>query len=311
MNKSLYDNRSHIFFTQRSFVFPKGTFVKAFPRYRFFCSLTSLTLATLGGILTVLVPGMGEAAPALSPESAPEPALVFTVSVSDQNGKSPRLRTVTYTITDDAMRIDAPAKDADRSYLWNLSARTVASLDNEKKTYHADSLDKIMGFVDFSQLLGQSAGNNPKDRVVRGTVPRTVAGVTCTDTTTLHRFKGRVVGMINGDQKIVQCLATVFPGSDLYRTFQEGLAALAKKAAPDKTGAPPPFTPLSLETVRTTDYSKGFLVKILSALHLYDSSKIPARQVERETVTELSVRPVPPDTFTIPASYKKETAPAS
>ncbi len=264
------------------------------------------SLISLALFLGLLSPGTARSASSAAPDKK---ALVFTVSVSDQGaGKTAALRTVTYTITDDAMRIDAPGKDADRSYLWNLSTRTVASLDNLKKTYHADSLDKIMGFVDFSQLLGQSAGNNPKDRVIQSTVPRTVAGVSCTDTTTLHRFKGRVVGMINGDQKIVQCLATDFPGSDLYRSFQTGLAALAKKAAPEKTGAPPRFTPLSLETVRTTDYSKGFLVKILSALHLYDSSKIPARQVERETVTALDVRPVAADTFSIPASYHKETA---
>ena len=196
------------------------------------------SLISLALFLGLLSPGTARSASSAAPDKK---ALVFTVSVSDQGaGKTAALRTVTYTITDDAMRIDAPGKDADRSYLWNLSTRTVASLDNLKKTYHADSLDKIMGFVDFSQLLGQSAGNNPKDRVVQSTVPRTVAGVSCTDTTTLHRFKGRVVGMINGDQKIVQCLATDFPGSDLYRSFQTGLAALAKKAAPEKTGAPPP-----------------------------------------------------------------------
>lgn len=271
-------------------------------------SYTFLSLVSLGGVLGIFAPWAGEAAQI----SAPETALVFTVRVSDHNaGKSPAVRTVTYTITNDAMRIDAPAEGSDRSYLWNLSTRTVASLDNGKRTYHADSLDKIMGFVDFSQLLGQYAGNNPKDKVIPGTVFRTVAGVPCTDKTTLHRFKGRVVGMINGDQKIVQCLATTFPGSDLYRNFQTGLAALAKKGASGKTAVPPPFMPLALETVRTTDYSKGFLVKILSALHLYDSSKIPERQVEREKVTALSVRSVPSGTFSIPASYQKETAPAS
>ncbi len=268
----------------------------------------SLAFVALGGILGILAPPAGEAASGTSPESA----LVFAVRVSDHSaGKSPVVRTVTYTIARDAMRIDAPTDGTVRSYLWNLSTRTVASLDNGKKTYHADSLDKIMGFVDFSQLLGQYAGNNPKDKVFRGAASRTVAGVSCTDKTTLHRFKGRVVGMINGDQKIVQCLATDFPGSDLYRSFQSGLAALAKKGPSTKSAVPPPFLPLSLETIRTTDYSKGFLVKILSALHLYDSSKIPERQVERETVTLLAVRPVPADTFSVPVSYRKETAPAS
>ena len=265
------------------------------------------SLISLALFLGLLSPGTARSASSAAPDKK---ALVFTVSVSDQGaGKTAALRTVTYTITDDAMRIDAPGKDADRSYLWNLSTRTVASLDNLKKTYHADSLDKIMGFVDFSQLLGQVAGNNPKDRVIEATAPRTVAGVACTDRTILHRFKGRVVGMINGDQKIVLCLASTFPGSDLYGAFQKALAALAAKNSPHSSAPLPGISPLSLETVRTTDSSKGFLVKILSALHLYDSSRIPVRTREREGVDSLAVKDLPPGTFSVPSSYKKESSP--
>ena len=240
---------------------------------------------------------------------ASEPALVFTVVASKEGEADHSVHRITYTISAHAMRIDSPGPEGNRSYIWNLSTRTVAALDNDKKTYHSDSLDKIMGFVDFSQLLGQYAGNNPKDRVIQGTTPRTVAGVACTDRTILHRFKGRVVGMVNGDQKIVLCQATTFPGSDLYGSFQQALARLAAKNAP-KTASPlPGISPLSLETVRTTDYSKGFLVKILSALHLYDSSRIPARTREREVVESLAVVPVPSETFDIPASYRKEASP--
>ncbi|MGC8529481.1 MAG: hypothetical protein ACP5OP_04695 [Leptospirillia bacterium] len=251
-------------------------------------------------------PSFGEALPEAE---APEPALVFTVVASKEGEPDHSVHRITYTIAAKAMRIDAPGPEGNRSYLWNLSTRTVAALDNDKKTYHSDSLDKIMGFVDFSQLLGQYAGNNPKDRVIQGTTPRTVAGVTCTDRTILHRFKGRVVGMVNGDQKIVLCQATTFPGSDLYDSFQQALAKLAVKNAP-KTASPlPGISPLSLETVRTTDYSKGFLVKILSALHLYDSSRIPARTREREVVESLAVMPVSSATFEIPVSYRKEASP--
>lgn len=236
-------------------------------------------------------------------------ALVFTVLSSKSGEKDKTVRRITYTIAADAMRIDTPGPGGSRSYLWNLSTRTVAALDNDKKTYHADSLDKIMGFVDFSQLLGQYAGNNPKDRIIEATATRTVAGVACTDRTILHRFKGRVVGMINGDQKIVLCLASTFPGSDLYGAFQKALAALAAKNSPHSSAPLPGISPLSLETVRTTDYSKGFLVKILSALHLYDSSRIPVKTREREVVDSLAVMDLPSGTFAAPPSYKKETPP--
>lgn len=245
----------------------------------------------------------------LQTAQADQQALVFTVVAT----KTPKageadhsVHRITYTIAADAMRIDSPGPDGNRSYIWNLATRTVAALNNDKKTYHSDSLDKIMGFVDFSQLLGQYAGNNPKDRVIEGTTPRTVAGVACIDRTILHRFKGRVVGMVNGDQKIVLCQARTFPGSDLYGSFQQALSRLAAKNSPKSSSPLPGISPLSLETVRTTDYSKGFLVKILSALHLYDSSRIPVRTREREAVDSLSVQTVPDGTFAIPPSYRKE-----
>ena len=240
---------------------------------------------------------------------ASEQALVFTVVATKEGEADHSVHRITYTIAADAMRIDSPGPDGNRSYIWNLSTRTVAALDNDKKTYHADSLDKIMGFVDFSQLLGQYAGNNPKDRIIEGTTSRMVAGVACTDRTILHRFKGRVVGMVNGDQKIVLCQAKTFPGSDLYGAFQQALARLAAKNSPKSASPLPGISPLSLETVRTTDYSKGFLVKILSTLHLYDSSRIPVRTREREAVESLSVMPAPPGAFSIPASYRKEASP--
>ena len=50
-------------------------------------------------------------------------------------------------------------------------------------------------------------------------------------------------------------------------------------------------------------------MKILSSLHLYDSSRIPARTREREVVESLAVVPVPSGTFDIPASYRKEASP--
>lgn len=265
----------------------------------------------LGFLLIAIFSSLSEAKASGSSENSDRhgPALVFTVLSSKSGEKDKTVRRITYTIAADAMRIDTPGPGGSRSYLWNLSTRTVAALDNDKKTYHSDSLDKIMGFVDFSQLLGQVAGNNPKDRVIEATAPRTVAGVACTDRTILHRFKGRVVGMINGDQKIVLCLASTFPGSDLYGAFQKALAALAAKNSPHSSAPLPGISPLSLETVRTTDYSKGFLVKILSALHLYDSSRIPVRTREREVVDSLAVKDLPPGTFSVPSSYKKEASP--
>ncbi len=265
----------------------------------------------LGFLLIAIFSSLSEAKASGSSENSDRhgPALVFTVLSSKSGEKDKTVRRITYTIAADAMRIDTPGPGGSRSYLWNLSTRTVAALDNDKKTYHSDSLDKIMGFVDFSQLLGQVAGNNPKDRVIEATAPRTVAGVACTDRTILHRFKGRVVGMINGDQKIVLCLASTFPGSDLYGAFQKALAALAAKNSPHTSAPLPGISPLSLETVRTTDYSKGFLVKILSALHLYDSSRIPVRTREREVVDSLAVKDLPPGTFSVPSSYKKEASP--
>ena len=265
----------------------------------------------LGFLLIAIFSSLSEAKASGSSENSDRhgPALVFTVLSSKSGEKDKTVRRITYTIAADAMRIDTPGPGGSRSYLWNLSTRTVAALDNDKKTYHSDSLDKIMGFVDFSQLLGQVAGNNPKDRVIEATAPRTVAGVSCTDRTILHRFKGRVVGMINGDQKIVLCLASTFPGSDLYGAFQKALAALAAKNSPHSSAPLPGISPLSLETVRTTDYSKGFLVKILSALHLYDSSRIPVRTREREVVDSLAVKDLPPGTFSVPSSYKKEASP--
>jgi hypothetical protein len=245
----------------------------------------------------------------LPPSPGSRLALIFTVLVSDEtSGKPPVLRNVAYTMTGDALRIDAPADGTGKSYIWNLETKTVASLDNEKRTYHSDSLDKIMGFVDFSQLLGQYAGNNPKDSVTLSNNPSSIAGITCRTTTRLHHFKGRVVGMINGDQTTTQCLADSFPGSDLYGSFQNALAALSKSSSGKGTG--PRFSPLSLETVRTTDYTPGFLVKILATLHLYDISRVPGRQTEKETVSTLFTRPVPDSIFSIPSSYKKEAAPA-
>ena len=289
-------------------IFPKGSFVHPLLSKKGVSSFSSMILFSL--LSVPLAPWSAQATPSIPGTSTT--ALVFTVSVSDAtSGRTPVARAVTYTISDQAMRIDAPSKGNDHSYIWNLSTKTVASLDNEHKTFHSDSLVNIMGFVDFSQLLGQNAGNNPKDQVVQGHASRSVSGIPCTDTTILHRFKGRVVGMINGDQKIVQCLTTDFPGNTLYREFQVKLASLAKKSSKVPPAGAPVVTPLSLETVRTTDYSKGFLVKILSTLHLYDSSKIPSRQIEREKVTSLEIRQVSSTVFSIPASYKKETAPAS
>lgn len=236
-------------------------------------------------------------------------ALTFSVKIVDKTaGKTPAVKSVVYTMTGTALRIDASGAGTDRSYIWNLGTKTVASLDNTARTYHSDSLDKIMGFVDFSQLLGQYAGNNPKDSLIQGKADRTVAGIPCRETTRIHHFKGRVVGMINGDQTITQCLADTFPGSDLYRAFQHALARLSLKS---KKGPEPPVAPLSLETVRTTDYSPGFLIKLASALKLYDLSRVPGRQVEQETVQSLSTGSVPETLFAVPSAFSKESAPPS
>lgn len=251
---------------------------------------------------------MADPLASLSPGSVP--ALSFTILVSNRTqGKAADRKTIVYTMAGDALRIDATGDGSDRSYIWNLSARTVASLDNTKHTYHSDSLNKIMGFVDFSQLLGQYAGNNPKDSVTTSKETRTVAGIPCEMTTRIHHFKGRVVGMINGDQTITQCLSEKFPGHGIYQTFQKALAALSKNSS-GKSALPPPIAPLSLETVRTTDYAPGFLVRFLAAVRLYDLSRVPGRQIEKESVQTLSTRRVPDTFFSVPSGYKKEAPPA-
>ncbi|MEC4682082.1 MAG: hypothetical protein VST70_00130 [Nitrospirota bacterium] len=273
-----------------------------------FCRLTLISLAFMIPTL-VLAPSLLRAETPVASSSGSRDGVTFTVVVSlDAAGKAPDIKSITYTMTPEALRIDAPGEGTGKSYIWNLATRTVASLDNEKHTYHSDSLNKIMGFVDFSQLLGQYAGNNPKDSVTVSSTPETVAGISCRKTTRLHHFKGRVVGMINGDQTITQCLADTFPGVGIYQAFQKGLAALSQNSS--KEGPRPQMAPLSLETIRTTDYSPGFLVKLLASLHLYDLSRVPGRQIEKETVQSLLTRSVPDSFFSIPSSYARETTPA-
>lgn len=232
--------------------------------------------------------------------------LEWTIKLStEQTGKSPTTHTLVYSMTPNVLRIDQPGWKGFDIILWRLDLRKVYALDTAHKTYREEPVEKVLAYQNFSDLIGQHAGNNPGDVKKTMPSPMTFSGYTCQPKQILHKFRGTVVGMINGDQETIVCNSDSITGFESIRKFQENLAKLSPSKTPSPPGKPAFQNSFSLYLKRTTHYHAGFIVKLLNSVGLYDLSKIPAVQKEEARVTDVKTSTFSPDFFNVPPGYKK------
>ncbi len=242
-------------------------------------------------------------------DSLPGPDLdgvEWTIKMStEQTGKTPTTHTLMYSMTPNVLRIDQPGWKGFDIILWRLDLRKVYALDTVHKTYREESVGKVLAYQNFSDLIGQHAGSNPGDVKKTMASPMTVSGYTCQPEQILHKFRGIVVGMINGDQETIVCNSDSISGFEAIRKFQENMAKLSPSKTPSSPGKPVLRNSFFLYLKRTTHYQAGFIVKLLNTVGLYDLSKIPTMQKEEARVTEIKETSFSPDFFNVPAGYKK------
>ena len=238
--------------------------------------------------------------PALSTEQSQ--GLRWTVEIrTEQSGKPTQSHQLTYSATPTALRIDQPDNKGVNRILWRLDLGKVYAIDTRTRTYQIQSIKKILSYQGFSDLIGQHAGSNPGDIHTIGHTQETVAGYTCTPETYRHKFRGSVVGMINGDQKTIVCASPDIQGFQALQSFRQHLLAMG--------GSKMKFSGTSsafyLSISRDTRYKKGFIIRILNAIGLYDASKVPAFQKESSVVQNVSQVSFSPSTFRLSPDYRK------
>jgi hypothetical protein len=259
-------------------------------------------LGTLLVMSVVLAPEVGFSSPTGEPDLS---GIAWTIKLTtEQTGKQTATHTLVYSMTPDILRIDQPGWKGFDIIIWRLDLHKVYALDTEHKTYREEAVEKVLSYQNFSDLIGQHAGNNPGD--VRKTLDTTmtVGGYTCHPEQILHKFRGTVVGMINGDQETIVCNSGSVQGFETVRKFQENLSGLS----PKKSASPPAPSfqnTFSLYLKRTTHYQAGFIVKLLHTIGLYDLSKIPSMQREEAKVTDIRTTHFSQDFFNVPAGYRK------
>ena len=288
-----------------SHIFIRGYFWMSFtPRFRR-ASLRNLSLAILSAV--ILLDGHPQNAaladspvPELSPEQ--NQGLKWTVEIrTEQSGKAPQAHQLTYSATPSALRIDQPDNKGVDLILWRLDLGKVYAVDTKTRTYQVQSIKKILSYQGFSDLIGQHAGSNPGDVHTREHSLETVAGYTCTPEMYRHRFRGSVVGMINGDQKTVVCASPDVKGFKALKDFRQHLLAMGGSKV-KLSGTSSSFY---LSISRDTRYKKGFIIRILNAIGLYDASKVPSYQKESSVVQNVSEVSFPASTFSLSSDYKK------
>lgn len=236
------------------------------------------------------------------PSAGLDRGLKWTVEIrTEQTGQPAQSHRLTYSATPVALRIDQPDNKGVNLILWRLDLGKVYAVDTRTRTYQVQSIKKILSYQGFSDLIGQHAGSNPGDVHTIGRETRTVAGYSCTPETYQHRFRGSVVGMINGDQKTVVCASADVKGFKSLQDFRRHLLAMG--GAKMKLNGNPSSFYLSIS--RDTRYKKGFIIRILNAIGLYDASKVPAYQKESSVVQNVSEVSFPPSTFSLSPEYRK------
>lgn len=236
--------------------------------------------------------------------------LSWTLNISDQKGNAkPVIQTITYHITPTMMRIDQTTASGSQIFIWRTDAGLVYAIDTAKKTYHQDTLDHVLSYQTMSDLLGKHSGKNPGDKVLEKPHTETVSGVACTDEKLLHKFRGVVVGMINGDQTIEICRTESIPGIELLKAFQKNLVLLDRKIDP-KTVRKDEATTISLLVHKETAYKAGFISRMLNAIGLYDLSKVPATEVEDSRISNIKVEAENTSQFDLPDGLKRVFLPA-
>lgn len=272
-----------------------------FSRYRI-TEVTRLLLGTLLVMATILAPKSGFSSTAGEPDLS---GIAWTIKLTtEQTGKTTATHTLVYSMTPNVLRIDQPGWKGFDIIIWRLDLHKVYALDTEHKTYREEAVEKVLSYQNFSDLIGQHAGNNPGD--IRKTLDTrmSVDGYTCRPEQILHKFRGTVVGMINGDQETIVCNSSTVQGFDTVRKFQETLSGFTPKKS---TSAPKASfqNTFSLYLKRTTHYQAGFIVKLLNTIGLYDLSKIPSMQREEAKVTDIRTTTFTPDFFNVPDGYRK------
>ena len=224
---------------------------------------------------------------------------------TEQSGKTLQTHNLVYSATPTALRIDQPDNKGFDLILWRLDLGKVYAIDTRKKTYREQSIKELLSYQGFSDLIGQHAGSNPGDTKKTLTNSLHVAGYSCMPEVFEHKFRGTVVGMINGDQKTVLCQSKDVKGLEALESFKKNLMAMNKKTLEPKTlnGSASPEFFLSLS--RVTHYKTGFIIKILNAIGLYDLSKVPSFEKESSTVQSVGAQSFEPSLFDVPSGFKK------
>jgi hypothetical protein len=236
--------------------------------------------------------------------------LSWTLNISDQKGSAkPVTQTITYHITPNMMRIDQTTASGSQIFIWRTDAGLVYAIDPEKKTYHQDTLDHVLSYQSMSDLLGKHSGKNPGDKILEKPHTEMVSGIACTDEKLLHKFRGVVVGMINGDQTIEICRTQTIPGIEILKSFQKNLVLLDRKID-KKEIRQDESTTISLLVHKETAYKAGFISRMLNAIGLYDLSKVPATEVEDSRISNVKVEPESTSQFNLPDGLKRVFLPA-
>lgn len=229
---------------------------------------------------------------------------------TEQSGQTAKAHQLVYSATPTALRIDQPDNKGVNEIVWRLDLGKVYAINSANKTYQEQSIRKLLSYQGFSDLIGQHAGRNPGDSKKTRKTPVQIAGYSCTPEVMQHKFRGSVVGMINGDQETVICQSGEVKGFNSLKAFKKNLLSMSGKNLKPGVlnGESTPSFFLSL--TRVTHYKTGFIIKILNAIGLYDLSKVPAFEKESSTVQKVSAESFSPSLFEIPADFKKLSNPA-
>ncbi len=258
----------------------------------------------LAAQLFVIEPQTLRAQPHLSADYANGIRWVVEIR-TEQSGKHVQAHNLVYSATPTALRIDQPDNKGVNLIIWRLDLGKVYAIDSQKRTYREQSIRELLSYQGFSDLIGQHAGSSPGDSKRTLKTPLRIAGYSCTPEVFEHKFRGTVVGMINGDQETVLCQSSEVKGLDALESFKKNLLAMNRKALQPKIengGSSPAFF-LSLS--RVTHYKTGFIIKILNAIGLYDLSKVPSFQKESSTVRTVAAQSFDPTLFAVPADFRK------
>jgi hypothetical protein len=177
--------------------------------------------------------------------------------------------------------------DSGKMYLMNPEKKQYVEVPFPPKGQMAQMMSQRVSTLSFKKTGGS----------------KTVSGYPC------QEYIGAGSMMGNG-YSVTGCFSTEAPGAEAFDAFQKTMASKVKGTAMAMQGEVPDGVPMQLEsTTKMTNFSMpGMTPDQAAKLKQMFANRPPV--VSKTTVIQIASKDLPPDTFTVPTDFSKQTMPA-